>query len=88
MFWLTVLAVFYLIFKVFFMNKLDINVKDQFRKCYAVEATLDDVVINSNKTHERIKYIIVENELLRPNFEMLFESSKNGKIYKILEPMI
>lgn len=87
MFWLTVLAVFYLIFKVFFMNKLDINVKDQFGKCYAVEATLDDVVINPNKTHERIKYIIVENELLRPNFEMLFESSKNGKIYKILEPM-
>ena len=25
------------------MNKLDINVKDQFGKCYAVEATLDDV---------------------------------------------
>ena len=66
------------------MNKLDINVKDQFGKCYAVEATLD----NPNKTHERIKYITVENELLRPNFEMLFESSKNGKIYKILEPMI
>ena len=42
-------------------------------------------VVDPNKTHERIKYIIVENELLRPNFEMLFESTKNGKIYKILE---
>ncbi len=74
----------YLIFKVFFMNKLEINVKDQFGQQYKVEATLDDVVINEAKTHERIKYIIVESEIIRPNFEMFFESEKTGKIYKIL----
>lgn len=68
------------------MNKLEINVKDQFGSLYTVEATLDDIVVNEAKTHERIKYIIFEGEMLSPNFEMLFESSSTGKILKIVKP--
>lgn len=65
------------------MNKLEISVKDQFGKQYKVEATLDDVVINQAKTHDRIKHILIDDEIIRPNFEMFFESRETGKIYKI-----
>ncbi|AXQ22575.1 hypothetical protein BEN71_11040 [Acinetobacter wuhouensis] len=67
------------------MNKLAINVKDQFGSQYEVEATLDDIVVNEAKTHERIKHIVFEGEVLRPNFEMLFESSNTGKVLKIVK---
>lgn len=67
------------------MNKLKINIKDQFGEQYMVEATLDDVVANEAKTHDRIKHILIEGEIIRPNFEMFFESGKTGKIYKILK---
>lgn len=67
------------------MNKLVINVKDQFGSQYEVEATLDDIVVNEAKTHERIKHILFEGEVLRPNFDMLFESSNTGKVLKIVK---
>ncbi|OTG82290.1 hypothetical protein [Acinetobacter sp. ANC 4648] len=67
------------------MNKLDINVRDQFGTHYAIEATLDEVVSSAVKTYERIKYIIVDNEMIRPSFEMFFQSTQSGKIFKIIE---
>ena len=67
------------------MNKLNINVQDQFGAHYAIDATLDEVVSSAVKTYERIKYIIIDNELIRPNFEMLFQSGISGKIFKIIE---
>jgi hypothetical protein len=67
------------------MNKLELNIQDQFGEQYVVEATLDDVVTNEAKTYDRIKHISVEGEIIRPNFEMFFESKETGKIYKILK---
>ena len=71
-------------FEVFIVNKLNINVQDQFGANYAIEATLDDVVSSAVKTYERIKYIIVDKELIRPSFEMFFQSVNSGKIFKII----
>ena len=68
------------------MNKLNISVKDQFVVHYAIKATLDEVVSSTVKTYERIKYIIVDNEVIRPSFEMLFQSTTSGKIFKIIKP--
>lgn len=68
------------------MNKLNISVKDQFGVHYAIEATLDEVVSSTVKTYERIKYIVVDNEVIRPSFEMLFQSTTSGKIFKIIKP--
>ena len=67
------------------MNKLNINVQDQFGANYAIEATLDEGGSSAVKTYERIKYIIVDNELIRPSFEMFFQSVNTGKIFKIIE---
>lgn len=67
------------------MNKLQLNVKDQFGSRYIVEAALDDIIVNEAKSHERIKHITFDGEILRPNFEMLFESIESGKILKIVE---
>ena len=78
-------TVCYLTFLGIFMNKLNINVQDQFGANYAIEATLDEVVSSAVKTYERIKYIIVDNELIRPSFEMFFQSVNSGKIFKIIE---
>ena len=68
------------------MNKLNISVKDQFGVHYVIEVTLDEVVSSTVKTYERIKYIIVDNEVIRPSFEMLFQSTTSGKIFKIIKP--
>ncbi|MBJ8451809.1 hypothetical protein [Acinetobacter bereziniae] len=67
------------------MNKLELNVKDQYGSFYTVEATLDEIVVYEAKSHDRIKYITFEGEMLRPNFEMLFESLNTGKILKIVK---
>ncbi|MDC5177826.1 hypothetical protein NRA14_00810 [Acinetobacter baumannii] len=64
------------------MLKQDISVKDQFGTKYVIQATVDHYFANT-QCFSNLKYITVEGEDIRPSFEMCFQSTSTGKIFKI-----
>ncbi|MEQ1120631.1 hypothetical protein [Acinetobacter seifertii] len=71
------------------MDIVDIKIKDQFEKIYDAKAQLKkNLVENGNeslKLSQRIEHIIVDNEIILPTTELLFESEQNEKIYRVIE---
>ena len=65
------------------MFKQSISVKDQFGVKHAIQATVDHQLINM-QSHSNIKHITVDGEDIRPSFEMFFQSTLSGKIFKIV----
>ena len=71
------------------MNVIDIKVKDQFDQIHTAKAQLkvnlvehDDEVL---KLSQRIEHIIIDNEIILPTTELLFESQQNENIYRVVE---
>ncbi|MFV5405363.1 hypothetical protein VXQ92_11670 [Acinetobacter sp. 228] len=64
------------------MLKQSINVKDQFGVKHTIQATVDHQFA-STRSHSNIKHITVDGENIRPGFEMFFQSTVSGKIFKI-----
>ncbi|WP_347455438.1 hypothetical protein [Acinetobacter thermotolerans] len=48
-----------------------------------IQATVDHQFANT-QSHSNIKHITVDGEDIRPSFEMLFQSTLSGKIFKII----
>ena len=65
------------------MFKQSISVKDQFGVKHSIQATVDQHFANTN-SYSNVKHITVDGEDIRPSFEMLFQSTLSGKIFKIL----
>ncbi|NNH27870.1 hypothetical protein [Acinetobacter terrestris] len=65
------------------MLKQSIRVKDQFGIKHSIQATVDHHFSNT-QSHSNVKHITVEGEDIRPSFEMYFQSTLSGKIFKIV----
>ena len=65
------------------MIKQNLSVKDQFGVKHAIQATVDHQFADT-QSHSIIKHITVDGEDIRPSFEMFFQSTLSGKIFKIL----
>ena len=65
------------------MFKQSISVKDQFGVKHAILATVDHQFADT-LSHSNISHITVDGEDIRPSFEMCFQSSLTGKIFKII----
>lgn len=65
------------------MLKQNISVKDQFGVKHAIQATVDNHFANT-QSYSNIKHITVDGEDIRPSFEMFFQSTLSGKIFKIV----
>ena len=65
------------------MLKHNINVKDKFGTKHAIQATVDHQ-FEVTQSHSNIKHITIDGEDIRPSFEMFFQSSLSGKIFKII----
>ena len=61
----------------------NLSVKDQFGVKHAIQATVDHQFADT-QSHSNIKHITVDGEDIRPSFEMFFQSTLSGKIFKIL----
>lgn len=66
-----------------YMFKQSLSVKDQFGVKHSIQATVDHQFANT-QSHSNIKHITVDGEDIRPSFEMLFQSTLSGKIFKII----
>ncbi len=71
------------------MDIIDIKIKDQFDQIHDAKAQLKKNLVEheneSIKLSQRIEYIIVDNEVILPTTELLFESEQNEKIYRVIE---
>ncbi|SSS21477.1 Uncharacterised protein [Acinetobacter baumannii] len=71
------------------MDIIDIKIKDQFDQIHDAKAQLKNNLVEheneSLKLSQRIEYIIVDNEVILPTTELLFESEQNEKIYRVIE---
>ena len=65
------------------MLKQSISVKDQFGIKHAIQATVDKYFANTQSS-SNVKHITVDGEDIRPSFEMFFQSTLSGKIFKIV----
>ena len=65
------------------MFKQSLSVKDQFGVKHMIQATVDHQFANT-QSHSNIKHITVDGEDIRHSFEMLFQSTLSGKIFKII----
>ena len=65
------------------MFKQNLNVKDQFGIKYSIQATVERH-FSASQSWSHVKYITVDGEDIRPSFEMFFQSTSSGKIFKII----
>lgn len=70
------------------MKMIDVRVKDQFNHIYDVKAVLrsapDDCPAQNHPLFQRIEHIVVNNEVILPSIELLFESQNSANIYRII----
>ncbi|MDR7015241.1 hypothetical protein [Acinetobacter sp. 3657] len=65
------------------MLKQSIGVIDQFGVKHFIQATVNSNFENT-QSFSNIKHITVDDEDIRPGFEMYFQSMLSGKIFEIL----
>lgn len=66
------------------MNTFLVEVKDQFNKKYSVKGTFNLKITETTKSKENIKFITVNDEEIRPSFDLHFHSIDSGKIFKLV----
>ncbi|MDC4473505.1 hypothetical protein OHV47_16350, partial [Acinetobacter baumannii] len=68
---------------------LDIKINDELAQIHDGKAQFkNNIVEHANeplKLSQRIEHIIVDNEVILPTTELLFESEQNEKIYRVIE---
>ena len=72
------------------MNELiDVKIKDQYNQIWEVKACLRKCPKDSNTEKlalpQRVEHIVVDNEIILPSIELLFESQKSSNIYRIID---
>lgn len=65
------------------MIQKKLNVKDQFGAEYSILATIEKSQ-NVKQLSPNIRYITVDDENIRPNFDLCFQSQMTNKIFKII----
>ncbi|WP_343681817.1 hypothetical protein [Acinetobacter baylyi] len=70
------------------MNIIQVKVKDQFDKTYLAKARLNEQLKSTSgadlSLYQRVQEIQVEDEILLPSTELLFESQETNRIYRII----
>ena len=67
---------------------IDIQVKDQTNKIVTAKALVRKALLESQAQHftlnQCIEHIIVDDEIILPSIELLYESKHSNKIYKVI----
>lgn len=67
---------------------IDIKVKDQFSHIFDAKALLRQSLQQQDqqsKLLQNIEHIIVNDEIILPSIELLFESKNSDNIYRVIE---
>lgn len=61
-----------------------VEVKDQFNQKYSVKGTFHHSITEITKSKENIKFITIDNENIKPSFDLHFHSIDSGKIFRLV----
>ena len=69
------------------MDIVDIKIKDQFNQIRAGKAYIKHVAAQQQHLAicQQVEHIVVDDEILLPSTELLFESIATSHIYRIIE---
>lgn len=66
------------------MNIFFVKVKDQFGEKYSVEGTFHKAITEQTKSKANIEFITIDDEKIRPSFDLHFHSLETGKIFRLV----
>ncbi|MGN0935726.1 MULTISPECIES: hypothetical protein [unclassified Acinetobacter] len=65
------------------LNKVMLDVVDQHGAVYTVEAMCEKSTDEPNSFGDCVRYLNIDDEIIKPSFDMHFYSDKTGKIFKL-----
>ncbi|MDS7945398.1 hypothetical protein ACG59Z_12850 [Acinetobacter sp. ABJ_C1_1] len=68
------------------MKRLKVIIKDQFDKELIALAKVRPMNDHVLELHKSVEHIEIDDEIILPNMDLLYENPKDGKIYKLVGP--
>ncbi|WP_180034837.1 MULTISPECIES: hypothetical protein [unclassified Acinetobacter] len=65
------------------LNKVMLDVVDQHGAVYTLEAMCEKSCDEPNSFGDCVRYLNIDDEIIKPSFDMHFYSDKTGKIFKL-----
>lgn len=68
------------------MTRLKVIIKDQFYKESIALAKVRPMNDHALELHKSIEHIEINDDIILPNMDLLYENPKDGKIYQLIGP--
>ncbi|MBO8212963.1 hypothetical protein [Acinetobacter nosocomialis] len=68
------------------MKRLKVIIKDQFDKESIALAKVRPMNDHSLELHKSVEHIEINDDIILPNMDLLYENPKDGKIYQLIGP--
>ncbi|ARG17631.1 hypothetical protein Q5M49_17010 [Acinetobacter nosocomialis] len=68
------------------MKRLKVIIKDQFDKESIALAKVRPMNDHALELHKSVEHIEINDDIILPNMDLLYENPKDGKIYQLIGP--
>ncbi|ENW15993.1 MULTISPECIES: hypothetical protein [Acinetobacter] len=68
------------------MTRLKVIIKDQFDKESIALAKVRPMNDHTLELHKSVEHIEINDDIILPNMDLLYENPKDGKIYQLIGP--
>jgi len=68
------------------MKRLKVIIKDQFDKKSIALAKVRPMNDHALELHKSVEHIEINDDIILPNMDLLYENPKDGKIYQLIGP--
>lgn len=68
------------------MTRLKVIIKDQFDKETIALAKVRPMTDHALELHRSVEHIEINDDIILPNMDLLYENPKDGKIYQLIGP--
>ncbi|ADY81071.1 hypothetical protein BDGL_000485 [Acinetobacter pittii PHEA-2] len=68
------------------MTRLKVIIKDQFDKESIALAKVRPMNDQALELHKSVEHIEINDDIILPNMDLLYENPKDGKIYQLIGP--
>jgi hypothetical protein len=68
------------------MTRLKVIIKDQFDKESIALAKVRPMNDHALELHKSVEHIEINDDIILPNMDLLYENHKDGKIYQLIGP--
>jgi len=68
------------------MKRLKVIIKDQFNQEIIALAKVRPMNDHAFELHKSVEHIEIDDDIILPNMDLLYENPKDGKIYQLIGP--